>query len=153
MAKIAARNVISGHKGKVLVEIDGLVKDFGMIKSWKATVEKTKEEISCIGDNWVRHKAGKLKGTGEMALYDMVPEFKEMLARFAKTSIDTYFKMIVVNDDEGSNSGTQTTVFTNCNIDSGVVAQLDESSAALTTDISFTFSGFEIISSFKEVEV
>lgn len=153
MAKVAARNVISGHKGKVLIEIDGLVKDFGMIKSWKATVEKNKEEISTIGDNWVRHKSGKLKGSGELSMYDIVSEFREMLSKFSKTSIDTYFKMIIVNDDEGSDVGTQTVVFTNCNIDSNVIAQLDESSTALTTDISFTFSEFEILSAFKEVEV
>lgn len=153
MAMFRASNAINGKLCKAYATINGQVADLCFVKTFEATVEKGKSDISTMGDLWLQHKAGSLSGAANMTIYYVSPIFRNMMQNFGNTQVDTYFTMTIVNADPGSAAGTQTLVLENCNIDSVVAGKFDVEADALEEDISLTFSGWSFISKFNETMV
>lgn len=145
---LRAGDTISGQAGKASANIDGNVQDLFFVKTLEATFEKTKAEVKTLGKRGVQNKGAGWAGTGSMTIYYITTLFRTMALKYAKSGIDTYFNITIVNDDPGSSVGKQTVVLYNCNIDSVILAKLDTESDVLDESIDFTFDDFDILDSF-----
>ena len=145
---LRAGDTVSGQAGKASANIDGNVQDLFFVKTLEATFEKTKAEVKTLGKRGVQNKGVGWAGTGSMTIYYITTLFRTMALKYAKSGIDTYFNITIVNDDPGSSVGKQTVVLYNCNIDSVILAKLDTESDVLDESIDFTFDDFDILDSF-----
>lgn len=151
MAMMRAANAVNGKLCKASATIDGKVHDLFYIKSFEATVEKSKTEIPIMGDLWVQHKAGGVSGSASITAYYISPIFRNMMYDYIKTQKDCYFTLVITNNDPGSEAGTQTLTLLDCNIDSVTAGKFDVETEALEEDIDLTFSGWDFIGKFKGV--
>ena len=75
----------------------------------------------------------------------------EMIAKYIKTGVDTYFTIVVTNQDPGSKTGKQVIQILGCNMDSMDIAKLDVDADILDHDFDFTFNDMNILNSFNEL--
>ena len=152
MKTLNAPDTISGKEGRAYAKINGNNEELFMAKTIEANVEKNKSEIKAIGKRMTGHKTTGANGSGSMTLYYMTPLFRAMIKQWKETGVDVYFDMVVVNDDQESSAGKQSTLLIGCNLDSVVLAKLDgDSDDALDEDVDFTFEDFDILTPFAKI--
>ena len=152
MKTLNAPDTISGKEGRAYAKINGNNEELFMAKTIEANVEKNKSEIKAIGKRMTGHKTTGANGSGTMALYYMTPLFRAMIKQWKETGVDVYFDMVVVNDDQESSAGKQSTLLIGCNLDSVVLAKLDgDSDDALDEDVDFTCEDFDILTPFAKI--
>jgi hypothetical protein len=152
MKTLNAPDTISGKEGRAYAKIDGNNEELFYAKSIEASVEKNKSEIKAIGKRMTGHKTTGANGTGSMTLYYLTPLFRAMLKNWKETGADTYFDMVVENDDKESAAGKQTVLLMGCNLDSVVIAKLDgDSDDSLDEEVAFTFEDFDILGAFNKI--
>ena len=152
MKTLNAPDTISGKEGRAYAKINGNNEELFMAKTIEANVEKNKSEIKAIGKRMTGHKTTGANGSGSMTLYYMTPLFRAMIKQWKETGVDVYFDMVVVNDDQESSAGKQSTLLIGCNLDSVVLAKLDgDSDDALDEDVDFTFEDFDIMTAFEKI--
>lgn len=120
-------------------------------KDLTATVEKEKVEVPILGRMMKGHKTVSMTGTGSLTVYQNTALFTNMVKK-AKDSLDTYFDMMVVNEDPASDAGSRIVTLKDCNIDGCDIAAFDADGELLEQSIEFTFEDFEIVKNFKELE-
>lgn len=120
-------------------------------KDLTATVEKEKVEVPILGRMMKGHKTVSMTGTGSLTVYQNTALFTNMVKK-AKDSLDTYFDMMVVNEDPASDAGSRIVTLKDCNIDGCDIAAFDADGELLEQSIEFTFEDFEIVKDFKELE-
>ncbi len=146
---LKAWDAIQGQLGRCVATIDGQQEDMIYLISVEATIDKNKNEIPILGYPGKKHKANGWSGKGKASLYYCTSKFRELMIKYAKTGQDTYFDMIIENEDpNASDIGRQRVLLKQVNIDSQVVAKLDVNSTELDEDIEFTFNGIELLESF-----
>lgn len=144
------KDTISGQEGRAYVTIDGRNEELFYAKKIDSKVEKDKSEGKTIGKRGTQSKAKGYKGTGTLTIYYVTSLFRELMLKYMKTGIDTYFDMTVVNEDPTSDVGKQTIVLKNCNLDECPMAILDLDSDSLEEDIGFTFDDADLLDKFKK---
>lgn len=149
MGFMRAEDAISGKMGKVFATIDGNVEEMLYVKNIEATIDKKKIEVPILGVTGDQHKAGGWSGTGSMTIYYATSLFRKMMLEYIKTGKDTYFDVLVENDDPTSGIGKQTTILKGVNLDSIIIAKLDVDSETLDEDVSFTYNDVEMPEEFK----
>lgn len=150
---LRAGDIISGQQGKATANINGVIEDMFYLKSFEAIAEKNKTDVNTLGDFGTQSKAKGYKGTGSMTIYYVTSRFRQLMLDYIKTGKDTYFTITITNDDPSSTVGKQTTVIYNVNLDSVTIAKLDVDADSLEEDVSFTWSGAEILESFVQPTV
>ena len=145
---LKAGDTINGQEGIAQATINGQIHDLFFMKSIEATAEKNKSEVKTIGNRATQHKTCGWSGSGSMTIYYVTSLFRKMMIEYIKTGKDTYFDLLVTNNDKTSTVGTQTTVLYNCNLDSTVLAKLDVDSDALEEDVDFTFDDADLLDEF-----
>ncbi|MFD0675159.1 phage tail tube protein [Cohnella sp. GCM10027633] len=143
-----ARDTISGQEGRAYATIGGEQHEMFYIKSLEATVEKSKVEVKTLGRRGTQHKANGWNGTGSMTIYYVTSKFRELMQKYVKDGIDTYFDIQVVNEDPNSSIGKQTVNLTGVNLDSVIIAKLDTEADLLDEEVAFTFEGFDVATPF-----
>ena len=151
MPFMRAEDAISGKLGKAFATINGEVHEMLYLKNIEATAEKNKVEVPVLGKTGTQHKAGGWSGTGTATVYYATSKFRELMLEYIKTGKDTYFDILVENDDPTSNIGQQTTILKGVNLDSVIMAKLDVESETLDEDISFTYNDVEITNKFRDM--
>lgn len=151
MAFMRAEDAISGKLGKAFSTINGEVHEMLYLKNIEATAEKSKVEVPVLGRTGTQHKAGGWSGTGTATVYYATSKFRELMLEYIKTGKDTYFDILVENDDPTSNIGQQTTILKGVNLDSVIMAKLDVESETLDEDISFTYNDVDITNKFRDM--
>ncbi|WP_240421658.1 phage tail tube protein [Paenibacillus periandrae] len=156
MAFLNARDTLSGQEGTAFATIpdaNGAKQNEEMfyVKKLEAKVEKDKTDIKTLGRRGTQHKANGWKGTGTMTIYYVTTLFRQMMLDYIGTGKDSYFDLKVTNEDPASGAGKQTVILKNVNLDSVIMASLDTDSTALEEEVSFTFDGVEIESSFNDL--
>ena len=121
------------------------------VKNITATVEKKKTEIPILGVTGKQHKAGGWKGTGKMTVYYVSSIFRSMMLDYIKKGIDTYFEIMVTNEDPTSSTGSQTVLLKGVNLDSIIFTKLDVEKEALEEDMEFTFNDVDLLDKFDEL--
>lgn len=150
MAFFRDQDAISGKMAKAYATINGRVYELFYAKSLEATIEKKKAEVPILGSTKTGQKATGWNGSGTMTIYYVTSLFRQLMLNFIKKGQDFYFDLQVINEDPSSSVGKQTAVLKECNLDSVVAAKFDiTTDDPLEEEVSFTFSDYEIISTFK----
>ncbi len=145
---LKAEQIISGQAGRAYANIDGRNRELMYLKSVDASVAKRKTAVRTLGKTGDQYKAAGWSGKGKMRVYYITSLFREMMLDYMKTGRDSYFDIVVINEDENTDAGRQTVVLKNCNLDSVVLARLDVDADNLDEELSFTFDGAELLESF-----
>ena len=85
-----------------------------------------------------------------MTVYYVTSLFRQLMLDYMKNGVDTYFDIVVINEDPQSGFGSQSVVLKNCNLDKVVLAKLDVAEDFLDEELSFTFDDAEILQPFTE---
>ena len=151
MAIVNAKDTINGNQETCFAVIDNTRTELMQVQTITATVEKKNTEIPILGITGKQHKAGGWKGTGKMTAYYVSSMFRKMMLDYIKTGKDTYFELMVTNEDPTSGTGTQTVVLKGVNIDTVVFTKLDVEKEALDEEMEFTFNDVDILDTFNEL--
>lgn len=147
---LKAGDVISGQEGRVYATIDGRVEDMFYVKKTEAKVKKKKKEIKTLGKRGEQHKAAGWSGEGNFTIYYITSRFREIMLKYMKEGIDTYFDMTVVNEDPTSTIGRQTVVLKDVNLDEVPMLMLDVDAEVLEEEINFTFEDVDLLDKFNK---
>lgn len=121
------------------------------VKNIEARVEKKKTEISILGLTSKQHKAGGWNGTGSMQAYYVSSLFRDIMLKYMKKGEDTFFEIMITNEDPTSDNGRQTILLKGVNIDDMVIGKLDVDQEALDEEMKFTFTDVDMLDKFEEL--
>ena len=151
MKALNSPDTINGKEGRAYAKLNGNNEELFFARTIEATVEKTKAEVKSIGRRMTGHKTTGASGSGSMTIYYVTPLFRAQLREWKDSGVDTYFDMVVGNDDPESAAGKQSVLLIGCNLDSVVLSKLDaDSDDPLDEDIDFTFEDFDILTPFTQ---
>ncbi|MCL2461903.1 MAG: phage tail tube protein [Defluviitaleaceae bacterium] len=148
---VRSQDLVTGALARCFANIDGNNEDMFYARNVTATVKKKKKEIPVLGQTGTKHKSGGWTGTGKMSLYYVTTLYRRMMLTYAKDGVDTYFDMLVENVDPTSDTGRQSILLKNVNLDSVDITKLDITAEELEEDIDFTFDDFEIMQDFDTI--
>ncbi|WP_438435405.1 phage tail tube protein [Gorillibacterium sp. sgz500922] len=148
MGFFRAGDTVSGQEGRAYATIGGRVEEMFYVKKIEATAEKQKTEVKVLGRRGAQNKATGWKGTGSMTIYYATSRFRQLMVDYINTGVDTYFDILVTNQDPNSGTGSQTVILKGVNLDKVVLTKIDTDSEILDEDIDFTFDGVELAGAF-----
>lgn len=151
MTILQAEDCVNGREGIATVEVDGNVVELMELANITISIEKIKTEFKAIGTRNTQNKATGWKGTGKANVRYVSSRWGKIFEKYVKEGIDTYFTIVVTNEDPGSATGKQVVQVLGCNLDSLDIAKLDIDSEILDHDIDFTFNDFNILTPFNEI--
>ena len=151
MAYLRAKDTINGALGTCFAIIDGNRYEIMQAKNVEAKVEKTKSEIPILGLTSKQHKAGGWNGTGTMEVYYICSLFRQIMLEYMKNGVDTYFELLITNEDPTSATGKQTVLLKGVNINSMAITKLDIEKDALDETMTFTFNDADLLDVFDAV--
>ncbi|WP_125153099.1 phage tail tube protein [Clostridium rectalis] len=143
-------DTISGAEARAYLTVNGRNEVLFYAKKLESKVEKQKTEGKTIGNRATQNKAAGWKGTGTLTVYYATSLFRELMLKYMKDGIDTYFDIAVTNEDPTSTIGKQTIVLKNCNLDEVAMAMFDIDSEMLEEDMSFTFEDVDMLDKFNK---
>jgi hypothetical protein len=148
---LQAEDCVNGREGLATAEIDGQVVELMELANITITIEKDKTEFKAMGTRNTQNKTTGWKGTGSANVRYVSSRWAEMMQNYVKNGVDTYFTIVVTNEDPSSSTGKQTIQVLGCNLDSVDIAKLDVDTEILDQDIDFTFNDFNVLQSFNEL--
>ena len=146
-----AKDAVAASLAECYVTIDGNRYNFMHAINLEATVEKTKTEVPILGKTGKGNKASGWKGTGSATFHYNTSVFRELLTKYKNSGEDTYFDIMVTNEDKTSAVGRQTVILKDCNVDGGVLAKFDTEAEYLDEEMDFTFEDWDILTPFSKV--
>ncbi len=153
MSTLAVESIVNGAMGRCIATIDGNVEEMFYVKNIEVNVEKEKNEVKVLGQTGAKHKANGWSGSGSMTIYYCTSKFREMMLKYIKNGIDTYFDILIENEDPSTKIGKQTVIVKGVNLDSALMGKLDIDSTELDEDIDFTFNDIDMLNEFGELIV
>ena len=151
MGYLKAKDTVNGALGTCFAIIDGKRYELMQVKNVTASVKKTKTEIPILGMTGKQHKSGGWEGSGKMTAYYVSSLFRELMLKYMKDGVDTYFELMITNEDPSGATGKQTVLLKDVNIDEMVISKLDVNQAAMDEEISFTFGDVDLLDKFAEL--
>ena len=142
---LQAEDAVNGREGIATVEINGEVAELMELAIITLSIEKTKTEFKALGTRNTQNKTTGWKGTGSATVRYISSRWAKLVEEYVKTGKDTYFTIVVTNEDPGSATGKQVIQVLGCNIDGLDIAKLDIDSDILDQDIDFTFNDFNVL--------
>lgn len=146
-----AEDAISGKEGALYATIDNKVVQIAECKNISAKITKNKTEFKALGYRGTQHKATGWSGTGTLVIHYASSRFAKMMIDYAKSGIDQYFTLQIVNNDPTSKIGKQTVNLKDVNLDESEIAKLDTEAEFLDQSMNFTFSDVDIPDEFSEL--
>ena len=146
-----AEDAINGREGVATAEINGNVVELMELANITATMSKNKTEFKAMGQRNTQNKATGWTGSGSATVRYLSSRWAKLMEQYAHTGKDTYFTIVITNNDPGSKAGKQVIQLLDCNLDGLDLAKLDVDSEVLDQDINFTFSDFNILNEFNEI--
>ncbi len=146
-----AKDSVSAALAECFVTIDGNRYNFMQAINLEAKMEKVKIEVPILGKPGRGNKANGWKGTGSATFHYNTSIFREMLKKYKDQAVDTYFDIQITNEDPTSDTGRQTIILRDCNIDGGIVARFDADADYLDEDLDFTFENWEMPETFNHL--
>lgn len=151
---MSARDTLFGALAQCYVTIDGTRYNFAQAIKLEAKASKNKVKVPLLGSVKKGNKATTIEHTGSMTLHYNTSIMRQLMLRYEKEGIDTYFEIVVTNDDKTSAAGRQTTTLYDCNLDEIIVAKFDaEADEYMDEDVDFTFESWDMPEQFKVLEV
>lgn len=122
---------IHGMYGKVM--IDGSWQT--NLQECTATVELDKKELALLGHDWVQHKTGRKKGSGNFKGFKVTSEL-------IQRGFSGFEMLVELNDPEAY--GHETILLKNCIADKIDLVNL-KADDLVEEETSFTFDGYELL--------
>lgn len=148
---LQAEDAVNGREGVATAEINGQIVELMELANITITVEKEKTEFKAMGQRNTQNKTTGWTGTGSANVRYISSRWAKMVQDYVKYGKDTYFTIVVTNEDPGSATGKQVIQVLGCNIDSIDIAKLDIDTEILDQDIDFTFNDFNILNEFNSL--
>ena len=148
---IQAEDCVNGREGVATAVIDNEVVELMELSNINITVDKNKTEFKAMGTRNTQNKTTGWTGKGSATVRYVSSRWAKMINNYVKTGKDTYFTIVVTNEDPGSATGRQTIQNLGCNLDSLDIAKLDVDADILEQDIDFTFNDFNILREFSAI--
>ena len=98
-----------------------------------------------------QHKSGGWKGSGTMTVYYVSSLFREVMLEYMKNGVDTYFEMMITNEDPTGSTGRQTILLKDVNIDEMVIGKLNVDEDAMDEEMKFTFGDVDMLECFSKL--
>jgi hypothetical protein len=146
---LQAEDCVNGREGIATAEINGEIIELMELSNITITIEKTKTEFKAIGTRNTQNKTTGWKGTGSANVRYVSSRWAKLMENYVKTGKDTYFTIVVTNEDPGSATGKQVIQVLGCNLDSLDIAKLDIDTEILDQDVNFTFNDFNVLEEFN----
>jgi len=150
MGYLKAGDTISGQEARAFITINGRNEELFYAKKVESKVEKKKTQLKTLGKRGEQNKAAGWSGSGTLTVYYVTSLFRELMIKYIKTGVDTYFDMTVTNEDPTSSIGKQTVALKDCNLDEVSMAMFDVESEALEEDMGFTFDDVDLLDKFNK---
>ncbi|MDR0905760.1 MAG: phage tail tube protein [Oscillospiraceae bacterium] len=144
------RDAVNGKEGKGFLTIDGLIHEMFNIKKFNTNASFEESDFKVVGTRLVQKKTTGVKLDGTMTIYYGTPYFLDLLVQYLKTGRLPYFSLQITNNDPSTTVGTQTVAFYNVKLQKLPITQLDADTDALTMDVGFSFTSFEVLSRFND---
>jgi len=151
VAYLRAKDTVNGALGTCFAIIGGKRHELMQVKNVKAMVKKTKTEIPILGLTGKQHKSGGWKGSGTMTVYYVSSLFREVMLEYMKNGVDTYFEMMITNEDPTGSTGRQTILLKDVNIDEMVIGKLNVDEDAMDEEMKFTFGDVDMLECFSKL--
>lgn len=148
---LQAEDAVNGAEGTCTAVINGRVVEIMELMNITATIDKNKSNFKALGSRATQQKANGWSGTGEATVRYVSSRWAKLIIDYVKTGKDTYFDIVVKNEDPGSATGKQVIRLSKCNLDGTDIAKLDIESEFLDQPINFTFSNVDILTPFDEL--
>ena len=68
-----------------------------------------------------------------------------------KNGVDTYFELLLTNEDPTGDAGRQTVLLKEVNIEEMLIGKIDVEEAAMEEEMKFTFGGVELLDKFNQM--
>jgi hypothetical protein len=145
------RDAISGKEGRAFTTIGGRNSELFGLKKFRADAEYQEEDFTVVGTRVVQKRDKGVLYTGNMTVYYGTPDFIRLAERYLRLGRAPYIDVLqVTNDDRTSSVGVQTVAFYNVKLQKIPISILDADVSTLMLDIPFSYSGFEVLSWYKE---
>ena len=108
MGYLRAKDTVNGALGTCFARIDGRRYELMQVKNIRAKVKKTRKDIPILGLTAKQQKSGGWEGTGVMTVYYVSSLFRKIMLDYMKGGKDTYFELMLTNDDPTADTGRQT---------------------------------------------
>lgn len=148
MSFLNAEDTISGQEARAYAIINNEKHEMFYAKNLKATAKKKKADLRTLGKRGTQRKAAGWDGTGTMTIYYVSSKFRQLMYDYIKNGKDTYFDIMVINEDPSSSVGKQTVTLKNVNLDDTIMAAFDVDADALDEDINFTWDDIDMPDTF-----
>ena len=68
-----------------------------------------------------------------------------------KNGVDTYFELLLTNEDPTGDAGRQTVLLKDVNIEEMLIGKIDVEEAAMEEEMKFTFGSVELLDKFNQM--
>ena len=151
MGYLRAKDTVNGALGTCFDIIDGKRHELMQVKNIQAKVKKTRMTIPILGMTAKQQKSGGWEGTGTMTVYYVSSLFRRVMADYMKNGVDTYFELLLTNEDPTGDAGRQTVLLKDVNIEEMLIGKIDVEEAAMEEEMKFTFGGVELLDKFNQM--
>lgn len=149
MSFLLEQDALNGKAGKAFATISGRNVEMFGLKKFQSDAEFQESDFVVVGTNIIQKKTKGVTLTGSATVYYGTPVFLEMLQEYLKTGKLPYFTFQITNEDKGSSVGRQVVALYNVKLTKVPIAILDDSADYLTAEISFSYTGVEILTPFN----
>ena len=150
MAFLLERDALNGKSGSAVMTVDGENHELFQMKKFQSDAEFQESDFKVVGTTLVQKKTTGVTLTGTMTIYYGSPYFIKLLQDYLKTGKLPYFTLQITNDDPGTTVGKQIVALYNCKLSKVPVAMLDADSDWLEEEVSFSYTGLEVLNYFND---
>lgn len=149
MSYLLERDAVNGKEGRAFASINGQNVEMFNIKKFHTDAEFQESDFKVVGTRLVQKKTTGVQLTGSMTIYYGTPEWLDLVEQYLKTGKLPYFTLQITNDDPATSIGVQTVAFYDVKLSKLPVSILDADAEYLTSDVTFNFTSFEVLSRFN----
>jgi type VI protein secretion system component Hcp len=150
MAFLLERDALNGKSGSAFMTVDGQNHELFQLKKFQSDAEFQESDFKVVGTTLVQKKTTGVTLTGTMTIYYGSPLFIKLLNEYLKTGKLPYFTLQITNDDPGTTVGKQIVALYNCKLSKVPVAMLDADTDWLEEEVSFSYTGIEVLNYFND---
>lgn len=152
MSFLLERDALNGKSGSAVMTIDGENHELFQMKKFSSNAEFQESDFKVVGTTLVQKKTTGVTLAGTMTIYYGSPYFIKLLQDYLKTGKLPYFTLQITNDDPGTTVGKQIVALYNCKLSKVPVAMLDADTDWLEEEVSFSYTGLEVLNYFNDPE-
>lgn len=152
MSFLLERDALNGKSGNGFLTRNGENHEMFGLKKFQSDADFQESDFKVVGTTLVQKKTTGVSLTGTMTIYYGTPLFLEMAVEYLKTGKLPYFTIQIENNDPSTSVGNQVVVFYNVKLQKLPIAKLDADAEFLEMEVSFSYTGIEVLNWFHDPE-